>query len=85
MTFQLVERPVPAFLVAAAGLLVVQARMGEGELGAFGNGAKIAAYSVVARGTVIPPDEVWGGIPARKLSCASEAQSPLSPDRAFTS
>src|SRR5258708_39035171 len=41
MTFQLVERPVPAFLVAAAGLLVVQARMGKGELGAFGNGAKI--------------------------------------------
>src|SRR6516165_6798909 len=41
MTFQLVERTVPAGLVAAAGLLVVQARMGEGELGAFGDGAKI--------------------------------------------
>jgi hypothetical protein len=41
MTFQLVECSVPAFLVAAAGLLVVQTRMGEGELGAFGNGAKI--------------------------------------------
>src|SRR6266404_6848206 len=41
MTFQLVERPVPALLVAATGLLVVQARMGEDELGAFGNGAKI--------------------------------------------
>src|SRR6202048_363234 len=41
MTFQLVKRPVPAFLVAAAGLLVVQTRMGEGEFGAFGNGAKI--------------------------------------------
>ena|SRR6516164_5165674 len=41
MTYQLVERPAPAGLVAAAGLLVVQARMGEGELGAFANGAKI--------------------------------------------
>src|SRR5260221_3754023 len=41
MTFQLVERPVPAFLVAAGGLLVVRAGRGEGELGAFGNGAKI--------------------------------------------
>jgi hypothetical protein len=41
MTFQLVERPVPAGLVAAAALLVVQARMGKGELGACGDGAKI--------------------------------------------
>src|SRR6266446_4660532 len=41
MTFQLVQRPVPTGFVAAAGLLVVQTRMGEGELGAFGNGAKI--------------------------------------------
>jgi acetyltransferase-like isoleucine patch superfamily enzyme len=42
-----------------------------------GHGAKIAAYSVVARGTVIPPGEVWGGIPARKLKGASEAQTSL--------
>jgi acetyltransferase-like isoleucine patch superfamily enzyme len=42
-----------------------------------GHGAKIAAYSVVARGTVIPPKEVWGGIPARKLSGASAAQTSL--------
>ncbi len=42
-----------------------------------GNGAKIAAYSVVTRGTVIPPGEVWGGIPARKLRGASEAQTSL--------
>src|SRR5438270_137709 len=41
MTFQLVERPAPACLVAAAGLLVAQPRMGEGELGALGNGAQV--------------------------------------------
>src|SRR3984893_2258930 len=41
MTLQLVERAVPAFLVAAAGLFVKEPRMGEGELGASGNGAKI--------------------------------------------
>src|SRR5215203_4912564 len=40
MAFQLVERPVPALLVAAASVLVVQARMGEREFGALGNGAK---------------------------------------------
>jgi len=42
-----------------------------------GNGAKVAAYSVVTRGTVIPPGEVWGGIPARKLRGAAEAQTSL--------
>src|SRR5207342_3102712 len=36
----LVERSGPAFLVAAATLLVVQARMCECELGPLGNGAK---------------------------------------------
>src|ERR1700726_3054377 len=41
MTFELVERPVPAFLVAAAGLLAVQTRMGEGEPRPFGNASKI--------------------------------------------
>src|SRR6516165_10205975 len=41
MTFQLVECPVPAGLVAASGRLVMQARMGEGELGAFGDGTEI--------------------------------------------
>src|SRR5215510_11511338 len=40
MAFQLVERSVPAFLVAAATLLVVQARMSECEFGPLGNGAK---------------------------------------------
>src|SRR4029077_6393159 len=40
MAFQLVERSVPAFLVAAATRLVVQARMRECELGPLGNGAK---------------------------------------------
>lgn len=45
-----------------------------------GDGAKIAAYSVVARGTVIPQDEVWGGIPARRLKGSSEAQSVIDSD-----
>src|SRR5258706_2873257 len=40
MAFQLVERSVPAFLVAAAALLVVQSRMSECEFGPLGNGAK---------------------------------------------
>src|SRR5271156_1150746 len=40
MAFQLVERPGPAFLVAAATLLVVQVRMCECEFGPLGNGAK---------------------------------------------
>src|SRR5207253_10442890 len=40
MAFQLVERSGPAFLVAAATLLVVQARMCECEFGSLGNGAK---------------------------------------------
>src|SRR3984893_10939056 len=40
MAFQLVERSVPAFPVAAATLLVVQARMSECEFGPFGNSAK---------------------------------------------
>src|SRR3984893_7131404 len=40
MAFQLVERSVPALLVAAASLLVAQARMREREFGPLDNGAK---------------------------------------------
>src|SRR6266849_2341377 len=40
MAFQLVERSVPALLVAAASLLVAQARMCEREFGPLENGAK---------------------------------------------
>ena len=40
IAFQLVERSVPALLVAQAGLLVVQARMCEREFGSLDNGAK---------------------------------------------
>src|SRR4030095_14626374 len=40
MAFQLVERPVPALLVAAASLLVAQARMCEREFGPLVNGTK---------------------------------------------
>jgi hypothetical protein len=41
VTLQFVECPVPAFFVAAASFLVVQARMGEGQLSTFGDGAKL--------------------------------------------
>src|ERR1700688_5004336 len=40
MAFQPVECSIPAFLVAAATLLVMQARMHEREFGPLGNGAK---------------------------------------------
>ena len=40
MAFQLVERSVPALLMAAARLLVAQARMCEREFGPLDNGAK---------------------------------------------
>jgi len=32
-----------------------------------GDRSIIAAYAVVTMGTRIPPDEIWGGIPARKI------------------
>lgn len=32
-----------------------------------GDRSTIASYAVVTRGTRIPPDEIWGGIPARKI------------------
>src|SRR5437879_595529 len=41
MPLQLVERTVPALLVAPARVLVVQARMHESQLRALGSGAKI--------------------------------------------
>src|SRR5271157_4267938 len=49
MTFQLVQRPVPAFLVASAGFLIIQTRMGEGQLGTFGDGAKLDLDERLAR------------------------------------
>ena len=33
-----------------------------------GNNARVGAGAVVVRGTVIPDNETWGGIPAKKLS-----------------
>src|SRR5262245_23191290 len=41
MPFELVECAAPPFLMAATGLLAMQPRMSERQLGAFGNGAKI--------------------------------------------
>lgn len=32
-----------------------------------GDGSIIAAYSVVTMGTTIPDNEIWGGIPAKKI------------------
>ena len=40
MAFQLVDRSGPAFLVAAASLLIVQTRMCKDEFGPLGNGTK---------------------------------------------
>src|SRR5882724_2288853 len=41
MSLQLVERTVPALLVASARVLVAQTRMSESELGTFGRRAKV--------------------------------------------
>ena len=40
-----------------------------------GNGAIVAAGAVVLQGTQIPPYEIWGGIPARRLKAAAKGQA----------
>ncbi|MGI6223867.1 MAG: gamma carbonic anhydrase family protein [Prevotella sp.] len=40
-----------------------------------GRGSIVAAGAVVLHGTVIPPHEIWGGIPARRLKAAAEGQA----------
>ena len=40
-----------------------------------GQGAVVAAGAVVLAGTKIPPYEIWGGIPARKVKDAAEGQA----------
>ena len=69
MAFQLVERPGPAFLVAAAALLVVQARMCECEFGPVGNGAKPDLDKRLA-GT-------FGAAPSSANSCSAARASRL--------
>jgi acetyltransferase-like isoleucine patch superfamily enzyme len=32
-----------------------------------GDGAVVTAGSVVTMNTVVPPNELWGGIPAKKI------------------
>lgn len=38
-----------------------------------GDGSVVAAGAIVLKDTKIPPNEVWGGIPARRLKSRSEA------------
>ena len=40
-----------------------------------GNGAIVAAGAVVLQRTQIPPYEIWGGIPARRLKAAAKGQA----------
>ncbi|GAB6982907.1 gamma carbonic anhydrase family protein [Prevotella dentasini] len=40
-----------------------------------GEGAVVAAGAVVLKGTKIPPGEIWGGVPARRLKAAEPGQS----------
>ena len=40
-----------------------------------GQGAVVAAGAVVLAGTKIPPYEIWGGIPARKVKDAAKGQA----------
>ena len=42
-----------------------------------GDGAMIGAYSVVVRGTTIPPGETWAGNPARKVELLERVDSGL--------
>ena len=39
-----------------------------------GDNALVATGAVVRKGTVIGPDEVWGGVPARRLKGLEEAE-----------
>lgn len=44
-----------------------------------GDGAMVAAGSVVAKNTRIPPGEVWGGVPAKRLRAAREIAFVIAP------
>ncbi|MBI3893360.1 MAG: acyltransferase [Candidatus Wallbacteria bacterium] len=39
-----------------------------------GDGATVAAHSVVPKGTRIPPGELWGGVPARRIRPAATSE-----------
>src|ERR1700736_6364458 len=53
MPHQFVERPAPAFFMAAAGCLVMQTRMGKSELGAVRNPTNIDFPERFSRGILI--------------------------------
>ena len=40
-----------------------------------GENSVIAAGAVVLHGTKVPPNEIWGGIPARRIKAAAPGQS----------
>ena len=42
-----------------------------------GDWSTIGANALVPRGTIIPPDEVWAGVPARKLRDLPRSMSHL--------
>ncbi|MGP1472522.1 MAG: gamma carbonic anhydrase family protein [Prevotella intermedia] len=45
-----------------------------------GENSVIAAGAVVLQGTIIPPNEVWGGVPAKRIKTAVAGQSRLFAD-----
>ena len=45
-----------------------------------GENSVVAAGAVVLQGTIIPPNEIWGGIPARRIKAAVPGQSRLFAD-----
>ncbi|WP_077197276.1 gamma carbonic anhydrase family protein [Prevotella ihumii] len=45
-----------------------------------GENSVVAAGAVVLQGTIIPPNEIWGGIPARRIKAAKAGQSRLYAD-----
>ena len=45
-----------------------------------GENSVIAAGAVVLQGTIIPPNEVWGGVPAKRIKAAVAGQSRLFAD-----
>ena len=45
-----------------------------------GENSVVAAGAVVLQGTIIPPNEIWGGIPAKRIKAATPGQSRLFAD-----
>lgn len=45
-----------------------------------GDNSIVAAGAVVLQGTIIPPNEIWGGIPAKKIKQTSDGQARMFAD-----